>query len=155
MARAYSIDLRERVLKYLEKNHVNYDTLFIGFFPLALSIPLIHLKFQIPSLLFKTALFSVIGIVMMIALAYTLDLIQFDLKFLYSSLIFLIVNLFFSTIKVMFYFYITAFCEHEQKKVKKPAQKKVFRLPKRKNREKSHGPISPILSWDFVSCKSA
>jgi len=76
----------------------NFDKPFIGFFPLALAIPLISTRMHMRSMLFQTLLFSVISIVVLLTCSLFLHIIDFDLKFPYIFFAWLIKNLFFVTI---------------------------------------------------------
>lgn len=77
---------------------LNYDKPFIGFFPLALSIPLMHSVQQFKTTFIKTFAFSLLGLLLLLLLAFSLHVAHLDPKLPKISGIWLIVNLFFVTI---------------------------------------------------------
>ena len=77
---------------------LNFDKPFIGFFPLALTIPLIHSRMHARSVALKTIALTALGVMILMVLALYLHLIDIDLKFPHISVIWLVVNLFFVTI---------------------------------------------------------
>lgn len=78
--------------------YLNYDKPFIGFFPLALTIPLLQRKYHPQETLLKTLALSLIGMTIILVLSLYLQVVTIDLKFPHSSFFFLIANLFFVTI---------------------------------------------------------
>lgn len=77
--------------------YLNYDKPFIGFFPLAISIPLLS-RMHLHSVLLKTITLSALGVMILMVLSLYLHLVEIDLKFPHISAIWLIANLFFVTI---------------------------------------------------------
>ena len=77
---------------------LNFDTPFIGFFPLALTVPLICSRMHGYSIVRQTILFTIIGIVILLIGALYLHIVAIDLKVPYIAAIWLIKNLFFVTI---------------------------------------------------------
>lgn len=77
---------------------LNFDKPFIGFFPLALALPLLESRFQIRTILLKTILLTLIGILVMMILAIFLHVVKIDLKFPHITPIWIIANLFLTTI---------------------------------------------------------
>ena len=77
---------------------LNFDKPFIGFFPLALTLPLLESRFQIRTILLKTVLLTLIGILVIMILALFLHVVKIDLKFPHITPIWMIANLFLTTI---------------------------------------------------------
>jgi len=78
--------------------YLNFDKPFVGFFPLALTIPLIHSRLHFHSVFVKTVALSILGVIILASLALYLHLIEIDLKLPHISAIWLVANLFFVTI---------------------------------------------------------
>jgi len=78
--------------------YLNYDKPFVGFFPLAFTIPLIQSRFHARTVMLKALTLSIIGVMIMMVLSLYFHVVDIDLKFPHSWLIFLIANLFFVTI---------------------------------------------------------
>lgn len=78
--------------------YLNYDKPFVGFFPLAFTIPLLYSRFHTRTIAVKAFTLSILGILVMMIVALYLQVVDIDLKFPHSWLIFLIANLFFVTI---------------------------------------------------------
>lgn len=78
--------------------YLNYDKPFIGFFPLALTIPLIHSRMHWRSIALKTIALTILGVMILMVLALYLHLVDIDLKLPHISAIWLVINLFFVTI---------------------------------------------------------
>ncbi|MCB1116424.1 MAG: CPBP family intramembrane metalloprotease [Chlamydiia bacterium] len=77
--------------------YLNFDKPFIGFFPLAISIPLLS-RMHIRSVLLKTIALSALGVVILMVLALYLHLVDIDLKLPAITPVWLIANLFFVSI---------------------------------------------------------
>lgn len=77
--------------------YLNFDKPFIGFFPLAISIPLLS-RMHLRSTVLKTIALTALGVMILMVLALYLHLIEIDLKLPHISAIWLIANLFFVTI---------------------------------------------------------
>ena len=77
--------------------YLNFDKPFIGFFPLAISIPLLS-RMHLRSVILKTIALTALGVMILMILALYLHLIEIDLKLPHISAIWLIANLFFVTI---------------------------------------------------------
>ena len=77
--------------------YLNFDKPFIGFFPLAISIPLLS-RMHLRSVILKTIALTALGVMILMVLALYLHLIEIDLKLPHISAIWLIANLFFVTI---------------------------------------------------------
>ncbi len=77
--------------------YLNFDKPFIGFFPLALTIPLLS-RMHISSVALKTIALTALGIMILIVLALYLHLVDIDIKLPGMTPIWLIANLFFVTI---------------------------------------------------------
>ena len=78
--------------------YLNFDKPFVGFFPLAFTIPLLHSRFHLKAIVFRGLILSVVGVLIMIILSLYFHVVDIDLKFPHSSLIWLIANLFLVTI---------------------------------------------------------
>lgn len=78
--------------------YLNFDKPFIGFFPLALTIPLISSRFHWRTIAAKTFALSAVGIMVMIVISLYLKVVDIDLKFPHITFIWLIANLFLVTI---------------------------------------------------------
>lgn len=74
--------------------YLNYDKPFIGFFPLAISIPLLS-RMHLRSVAAKTIALTTLGVMILIVLVLYLHLIEIDLKLPHITFIWLIANLFF------------------------------------------------------------
>lgn len=74
--------------------YLNYDKPFIGFFPLAVSIPLLS-KMHLRTVALKTIALTLLGVMILIILSLYLHLVEIDLKLPHISAIWLIANLFF------------------------------------------------------------
>ncbi|MCB1109879.1 MAG: CPBP family intramembrane metalloprotease [Chlamydiia bacterium] len=77
--------------------YLNYDKPFIGFFPLAISIPLLS-RMHLRMVVLKTLALTALGVMILMILALYLHLVDIDLKFPHITAIWLISNLFFVTI---------------------------------------------------------
>ncbi|MBI3211368.1 MAG: CPBP family intramembrane metalloprotease [Simkania negevensis] len=77
---------------------LNYDKPFIGFFPLALSIPLTRNLQQFKTTFIKIFALSLLGLLLLLLLTFSFHLVHIDLKFPRISGVWLIANLFFVTI---------------------------------------------------------
>lgn len=77
--------------------YLNYDKPFIGFFPLALTIPLLS-RMHLRSIALKTVAITALGVMILMILALYLELVKIDLKLPHMSFIWLIANLFLVTI---------------------------------------------------------
>lgn len=78
--------------------YLNYDKPFVGFFPLAFTIPLLQTRFQFRTIMLKAIMLSIVGVMIMIILSLYFQVVDIDLKFPHSWFIFLIANLFFVAI---------------------------------------------------------
>ncbi len=78
--------------------YLNFDKPFIGFFALAFTIPLLSTHSFSKKIIVKTMCFSSLGVIFLLFLAFLLKMIEIDIKFPSISLIFLISNLFLTTI---------------------------------------------------------
>lgn len=78
--------------------YLNYDKPFIGFFPLALTIPLIHSRMHWRGVALKTLALTALGVMLLMLLALYLHLVDIDLKLPHISAIWLVTNLFLVTI---------------------------------------------------------
>lgn len=78
--------------------YLNFDKPFIGFFPLALAIPLIHSKMHRNAVALKTFALTTLGVIILMLLALYLNLIEIDLKLPHITGVWLIANLFLVTI---------------------------------------------------------
>lgn len=77
--------------------YLNFDKPFIGFFPLAISIPLLS-RMHLRSVALKTIALTALGVVILMVLALYLHLVEIDLKLPGMTPIWLIANLFFVSI---------------------------------------------------------
>jgi len=77
--------------------YLNFDKPFIGFFPLAISIPLLS-RMHLQSVALKTLALTALGVMILVILALYLHLVEIDLKLPHITFIFLIANLFFVVI---------------------------------------------------------
>lgn len=77
--------------------YLNFDKPFIGFFPLALSIPLLS-RMHVRSVVLKTIALTALGVIILMVLALYLHLVDIDLKLPGITPIWLIANLFLVTI---------------------------------------------------------
>lgn len=77
--------------------YLNFDKPFIGFFPLAISIPLLS-RMHLRSVALKTIALTALGVVILMVLALYLHLVEIDLKLPGITPIWLIANLFFVAI---------------------------------------------------------
>ena len=77
--------------------YLNMDKPFVGFFPLAFTIPLIASKFHLRSIAFKTVILAILGTLVLLVLSLYLGVIAIDLKFPRSAFIYMIANLFLVT----------------------------------------------------------
>ncbi|WP_228547083.1 CPBP family intramembrane glutamic endopeptidase [Candidatus Neptunochlamydia vexilliferae] len=73
--------------------YLNYDKPFIGFFPLALSIPLLS-RFHLRSVFVKTVALTTLGVIVLVILSLYFHLVEIDLKFPHITWVWLIANLF-------------------------------------------------------------
>ncbi|MCB1080870.1 MAG: CPBP family intramembrane metalloprotease [Chlamydiia bacterium] len=78
--------------------YLNYDKPFIGFFPLALTIPLIHSRMHWRGVALKTLALTALGVMLLMLLALYLHLVDIDLKLPHISGVWLVTNLFFVAI---------------------------------------------------------
>ncbi len=77
--------------------YLNFDKPFIGFFPLALTIPLLS-RMHIRSVALKTIALTALGVIILMVLALYLHLVDIDIKLPGITPIWLISTLFFVTI---------------------------------------------------------
>ncbi|QVL57611.1 MAG: CPBP family intramembrane metalloprotease [Simkaniaceae bacterium] len=77
--------------------YLNFDKPFIGFFPLALTIPLLS-RMHIRSVVLKTIALTALGVIILMVLALYLHLVEIDLKLPGITPIWLIANLFLVTL---------------------------------------------------------
>ncbi|MCB1107100.1 MAG: CPBP family intramembrane metalloprotease [Chlamydiia bacterium] len=77
--------------------YLNFDKPFIGFFPLAISIPLLS-RMHLRTVALKTIALTLLGVIVLTVLALYLHLVEIDLKLPHISAIWLIANLFFVVI---------------------------------------------------------
>ncbi len=73
--------------------YLNYDKPFIGFFPLALSIPLLS-RLHLRSVFVKTVALTTLGVIVLVVLALYFHLVEIDPKFPHITWVWLIANLF-------------------------------------------------------------
>ncbi|MCP5506631.1 MAG: CPBP family intramembrane metalloprotease [Chlamydiales bacterium] len=77
--------------------YLNFDKPFIGFFPLAISIPLLS-RMHLRSVALKTIALTALGVIILMVIALYLHLVEIDLKLPGMTPIWLITNLFFVSI---------------------------------------------------------
>lgn len=77
--------------------YLNFDKPFIGFFPLALTLPLLS-RMHLRSVVLKTVALTALGVMILMVLALYLHLVDIDLKLPGITPIWLIANLFLVTI---------------------------------------------------------
>ena len=77
--------------------YLNFDKPFIGFFPLAISIPLLS-RMHLKMVVLKTIALTALGVMILMVLALYLNLVDIDLKLPHISAIWLVANLFLVTI---------------------------------------------------------
>lgn len=78
--------------------YLNFDKPFVGFFPLAFTIPLLQSRFQIRTIAFKGLILTAIGVLILMILSLYFHVVDIDLKFPHISFVWLLANLFFVTI---------------------------------------------------------
>lgn len=95
--------------------YLNYDKPFIGFFILALNLPLLEDRIHYKTMLVRAIPLSLVGLAILIYLALHFQLIKFDFKLVYFLPIWIVSNLFLTVIpEEAFYrgFLQREICEH-------------------------------------------
>lgn len=77
--------------------YLNFDKPFIGFFPLAFSIPLLS-RMHLRSVALKTIALTALSVIVLMIVALYLHLVDIDLKLPHISAVWLVANLFFVAI---------------------------------------------------------